>query len=608
MRSWILVALIAMALGGVAVAADKKHVAREADLPRFSYKVSGKLEDLVKDKTAFDAFAVGVRRDLQSVLDGYEIDDKATMRGLLNEMAVLDLIDGRWDEALALSDRIRELQEKPADKLLSGMQTRAIVAAVKAGAAPGSPAYLDGVGQRIAAELAPLPFEVVSNDIKSAKERAELIGEALILGNAREVLQPTVDKAGALSSDLAPNIVFARYALTVTLPLKQTLIRTYGAYLDAHKVEKPDIWAARNVELPPGDKGRPVTVAIWDSGVDTALFEGRLVMDGTAPAAIAFDKYSNPATGTLYPIPADLQAKIPTLKARLKGFSDLEANLDTPEATEVKQYLSNLDKAQYKGAIEELSLAGDYVHGTHVAGIALAGNPFARLAVARIEFGYTLLPDPCPSKELAEKDARNSATYVAFMQRHGVRVVNMSWGGSVLDYEHDLEVCGIGKTPDERKAIARDLFETAKAGLTKAMAGAPDILFVAAAGNSNQDASFSETIPAGIDLPNLLVVGAVDRAGDEAPFTSYGPTVKVHADGYQVDSVIPGGMHLALSGTSMAAPEVTNLAAKLLALRPSLTPAEVIRLVVETADKTADGRRTLINPKKAVEKMEAGRG
>jgi subtilisin family serine protease len=95
-------------------------------------------------------------------------------------------------------------------------------------------------------------------------------------------------------------------------------------------------------------------------------------------------------------------------------------------------------------------------------------------------------------------------------------------------------------------------------------------------------------------------VGAVDRAGDEAPFTSYGPTVKVHADGYQVDSVIPGGTHLALSGTSMAAPEVTNLAAKLIAVKPSLDPAAVIKLIVETADKTEDGRRTLINPKKAL--------
>ena len=43
------------------------------------------------------------------------------------------------------------------------------------------------------------------------------------------------------------------------------------------------------------------------------------------------------------------------------------------------------------------------MHGTHVAGITLAGNPYARLVNARIEFGHTMLPDPCPTEELAEK-------------------------------------------------------------------------------------------------------------------------------------------------------------------------------------------------------------
>ena len=39
---------------------------------------------------------------------------------------------------------------------------------------------------------------------------------------------------------------------------------------------------------------------------------------------------------------------------------------------------------------------------------------------------------------------------------------------------------------------------------------------------------------------------------DEAGFTSYGGVVKVHANGYQVESTLPGGKRVALSGTSMA--------------------------------------------------------
>jgi subtilisin family serine protease len=321
---------------------------------------------------------------------------------------------------------------------------------------------------------------------------------------------------------------------------------------------------------------------------------------------IAFDRYAKPASGSLQAIPANLEGRIPTLKSRLKGFSDLQSNIDSLEASEVKQYLSALKPDEYKSAVEELGLAGNWMHGTHVAGITMAGNPYARLVTGRIEFDWHLLPDPCPTKELAERDARNQQTYVDFMKKNGVRVVNMSWGGSVKGIEEDLELCNIGKTPDERKTIARDYFEIQKGALTKAFASAPGILFVTAAGNSNEDASFIEDIPAGIALPNLITVGAVDTAGDEASFTSYGPTVVVDANGYQVESVIPGGEKLAESGTSMASPQVANLAAKILAVNPKLTPPQVISLIRETADKTADGRRNLINPKKALAKVEGG--
>src|SRR5262249_12025340 len=154
--------------------------------------------------------------------------------------------------------------------------------------------------------------------------------------------------------------------------------------------------------------------------------------------------------------------------------------------------------------------------------------------------------------------------YVNFFKSNHARVVNMSWGGSVKDYEDGLEKCGIGKTIEERKKIAREYFDVEKNSLEKAMLGAPEILFVAAAGNSNEDSSFNEAIPASIKVPNLLTVGAVDKAGDEAAFTSYGPTVVVNANGYEVESYIPGGDRLKMSGTSMASPNVANLAAKVL--------------------------------------------
>jgi len=51
----------------------------------------------------------------------------------------------------------------------------------------------------------------------------------------------------------------------------------------------------------------------------------------------------------------------------------------------------------------------------------------------------------------------------------------------------------------------------------------------------------------------------------------------------------------------MASPQVANLAGKIIAVNPALKPEQVIAIIRETADKTPDGRRTLVNPKKAVE-------
>ncbi|WP_052736658.1 S8 family serine peptidase [Aquincola tertiaricarbonis] len=590
-------------LPGIASAADqpaRPRIEKAADLPRFSYEAKGPLEPVVREADRFAPLAAAIRRDTESVLARYDIPDKATQRDLLGLLAALDYLDGRYDQVLARSEQIRALQDKPADKLLSGLRLRAMAQAAKAHGPQGE-AFQRAVATQIRRELDGMPYAVIENDIKSAKMGMELIGEALVLGRVREVMQPIVDRSGTLSSDFAPALVNARLSLTAVLPLKNTLVDTYSSYLAAHQVQKPDIWAARDVTLTPAQVKQPVAIAVWDSGTDTALFGKQVLADAQGkPALIAFDKYARPASGELMPIPKELQAQLPQMKARTKGFSDLQSNIDSKEASEVKRYLSTLAPDQYKSAVEQIGLAGNYEHGTHVAGIAMAGNPGARLLVARIEFGWTLKPDPCPSRELSERDAQAAQAYVDYFKQHQVRVVNMSWGGNVNAIENDLEQCGLGKTPEERKATARELFEIGKAGLTKAFASAPDILFVTAAGNSNSDASFVEDIPAGIVLPNLLTVGAVDRAGDEAPFTSYGPTVKVHANGYQVESFLPGGDRVALSGTSMASPQVANLAAKMLAVNPSLTPGRLIELIVGTAERTPDGRRVLVHPKNAV--------
>jgi subtilisin family serine protease len=105
-------------------------------------------------------------------------------------------------------------------------------------------------------------------------------------------------------------------------------------------------------------------------------------------------------------------------------------------------------------------------------------------------------------------------------------------------------------------------------------------------------------MPSSFKLPNVLVAGAVDQAGDQTSFTSFG-NVDVYSSGFEVESYVPGGDRMKLSGTSMAAPNVTNLAAKLWALNPKLTVEQVKQYIVDSAEEKKAGDKTirLLNPK-----------
>ena len=104
---------------------------------------------------------------------------------------------------------------------------------------PSGERYRKGVAEAIERELAPLPYAVIENDIKGAKASAELIGETLILGEAREVMQPIVDRSGSISSDFAPALVNARLAFAAMLPLKATLIDAFASYLQRTRLPRP---------------------------------------------------------------------------------------------------------------------------------------------------------------------------------------------------------------------------------------------------------------------------------------------------------------------------------------------------------------------------------
>jgi subtilisin family serine protease len=77
--------------------------------------------------------------------------------------------------------------------------------------------------------------------------------------------------------------------------------------------------------------------------------------------------------------------------------------------------------------------------------------------------------------------------------------------------------------------------------------------------------------------------------------------VVVHANGFEVESLLPGGDRVRFSGTSMASPQVANLAAKLFALKPELTVAQVRQAIVDSAERK--GRVNLVHPRLAAQRL-----
>ena len=619
MKSRLLFALVAACIATVSALADKPRITSQDQLPRYNYPFTGKVTDVVTSEEAYVKLAAAVRADLEKLLADYDIADRATLQGVLGVLLSMDVHEGRYDAALQKIAQMRALEEKPAGKLTVGLLAESYVRTRQAGDFATPEAFQAAFADTYAKQLAALPWDVVAENIKGAKAGAEIGTPALLLGNLESSLQPGVDKSGSLSGDVAQGLVGARMTYAHFLPLKAQRVAALDAYVKANFKEKPDRWSPRQVALDGAAALAPVTVAIWDSGVDTALFPQRLWTnaaeqpngrddDGNGYVddvhGIAYDLKANRTPDLLVPLDDALRAAYPTMRNFTKGILDLQASIDSVEASDLKKHLSTLQPGDVQGFLEKLNFFGNFTHGTHVAGIAAAGNPAVRLLPVRITFDHRTIPD-LPTREQAQKDAQAARDAIAYMKAQGVRVVNMSWGGSPRDIEGAFEANGAGGTPEERRQTAREYFGYFRTAMTEAMAAAPEILFVAAAGNSDSDAQFDETIPSGIDLPNILTVGAVDQAGEETSFSSFGKNVDVHANGFEVDSYLPGGERMKYSGTSMASPNVANLAAKLLALEPRLTVEQTIAFIKLGATRSADGRINLVDPKKSIALLRA---
>lgn len=609
------------AITATSLQAERTVITRADDLPRIAYPFSGNALELFNDADALGGFIEKAEAEIQSQLERFIIKDRATMRGYLNALRIFAVLDGRDAQALDLIQQVRELEEKPSERLTSGLISEALLRARQADPGAQPQQLAERFHEIFRAMVFALPWSVVQDEIKSTNGLYQFISETLLLGSIETALQNRIDQSGQLRLGDVSSLASTRVTLDHIFPLREIIVAVTGEFIAEFDEIRPDIWAERDIDLTGRTNLTPVIIAISDSGIDAEVFlpHGQMwinpneVIDGTDSDGngfiddlhgIAHDLDSRRTTGNLFPLTEEQMRLYPEMLDLTKGLIDLQNAVNSEEAARTRGRMANLPREEFQPFVEMLNLIGNFTHGTHVAGIAAAGNPAARLMNARITFGHTLIPD-APTIAEAVRGARAIQDSVDYFRSAGVRIVNMSWGGNQSGLEYALQANGIGDTAEERAEIARVLFNISYDALVEAMRSAPEILFIPAAGNSDSDVDFHRVIPSSIDLPNVLVVGAVDQAGEETSFTSYGRNIRAHANGFNVESHVPGGRRMAFSGTSMSAPNVANLAGKLLAVDPSLSPTEVISLIQLGMDVSPDGRRFLIHPRRSMAILEA---
>lgn len=233
----------------------------------------------------------------------------------------------------------------------------------------------------------------------------------------------------------------------------------------------------------------------------------------------------------------------------LPGYNYVHNSNDLYPSSEPALSNPNIDSSTAKG------------HGTHVSGIIAAESdpdsstnsgivgvaPKAKVLPVK-SLGNIYDANGIPKKFNTEANLSKGMTYAV---DNGADIVNLSVQGYAAEIETTMEVN-------------------------------PDTLFVVCAGNYGTDLSdpANEHYPASAEGDNILTIANMRGDGELDPSSCYGGPTQLAAPGTEIFSTKPSNQYDYMTGTSMAAPHVSGVAALLLSYNPSLTAQDLRSRIV----------------------------